>query len=51
MFSMAFNSGQLGPLVREFGLTEAAIAAADKGNMQDFVQVNNIIFNLSKLNY
>jgi len=38
MFSMAFNSGQLGPLVREFGLTEAAIAAADKGNMQDFVQ-------------
>ena len=39
MFSMAFNSGQLGPLVREFGLSEAAIAAADKGNMQAFVQV------------
>eukprot|EP00088_Acartia_fossae_P027829 TRINITY_DN2859_c0_g1_i1.p1 TRINITY_DN2859_c0_g1~~TRINITY_DN2859_c0_g1_i1.p1 ORF type:complete len:424 (-),score=188.89 TRINITY_DN2859_c0_g1_i1:279-1550(-) len=39
MFSVAFNSGQLGPLVREFGLSEAAIAAAEKGNMQAFVQV------------
>jgi 26S proteasome regulatory subunit N13 len=38
MFSMAFNSGQLGPLVREFGLSDSAIAAADKGNMQAFVQ-------------
>ena len=40
MFSVAFNSGQLGPLVREFGLSEAAIAAAEKGNMQAFVQVS-----------
>ena len=39
MFSVAFSSGQLGPLIREFGLSTAAISAADKGNLQAFVQV------------
>jgi len=38
MFSMALQSGQLGPLVREFGLGEAAGAAADKGDLLVFFQ-------------
>jgi len=38
MFSMALQSGQLGPLVREFGLGEAATAAANQGDMLAFVQ-------------
>jgi len=38
MFSMALQSGQLGPLVREFGLGEAATAAANQGDMLAFVK-------------
>merc|ERR1719312_2076213 len=38
MFSMALSSGQLGPLVREFGLGEEAATAAAKGDMGAFVQ-------------
>merc|ERR1712241_320817 len=38
MFSMALSSGQLGPLVREFGLGEEAAAAAAKGDMGAFVE-------------
>ena len=38
MFSMALSSGQLGPLVREFGLGEDAAAAAAKGDMGAFVK-------------
>jgi len=38
MFSMALQSGQLGPLVREFGLGETAGAAADQGDMLAFVK-------------
>jgi len=38
MFSMALQSGQLGPLVREFGLGEAATTAANQGDMLAFVQ-------------
>ena len=38
MFSMALSSGQLGPLVREFGLGDAAAAAASQGDMLAFVQ-------------
>lgn len=38
MFSMALGSGQLGPLVREFGLGEAATVAASQGDMLAFVK-------------
>ena len=38
MFSMALSSGQLGPLVREFGLGEDAAVAAAKGDMGAFVK-------------
>jgi len=38
MFSMALSSGQLGPLVREFGLGEGAAVAASQGDMLAFVQ-------------
>jgi len=38
MFSMALSSGQLGPLVREFGLGDGAAAAAGQGDMLAFVQ-------------
>jgi len=38
MFSMALSSGQLGPLVREFGLGEEAATAAAKGDMGAFVK-------------
>jgi len=38
MFSMALSSGQLGPLVREFGLGEEAAAAAAQGDMEAFVK-------------
>jgi len=38
MFSMALSSGQLGPLVREFGLGDDAAAAAAKGDMGAFVK-------------
>merc|ERR1712179_564622 len=37
-FSMALSSGQLGPLVREFGLGEEAATAAAKGDMGAFVK-------------
>eukprot|EP00092_Neocalanus_flemingeri_P001767 GFUD01001885.1.p1 GENE.GFUD01001885.1~~GFUD01001885.1.p1 ORF type:complete len:393 (-),score=182.01 GFUD01001885.1:175-1353(-) len=38
MFSIALSSGQLGPLVREFGLGEDAATAAAKGDMGAFVK-------------
>jgi len=38
MFSMALQSGQLGPLVREFGLGDSAGAAADQGDLLAFFQ-------------
>merc|ERR1719397_347142 len=38
MFSMALSSGQLGPLVREFGLGDEAAAAAAQGDMEAFVK-------------
>jgi 26S proteasome regulatory subunit N13 len=38
MFSMALQSGQLGPLVREFGLGDTAAAAAAQGDMLAFVK-------------
>ena len=38
MFSMALSSGQLGPLIREFGLGDEAAAAAAKGDMEEFVK-------------
>merc|ERR1712240_840950 len=38
MFSMALSSGQLGPLIKEFGLGEEAAAAASKGDMGAFVK-------------
>eukprot|EP00088_Acartia_fossae_P018640 TRINITY_DN20763_c0_g1_i1.p1 TRINITY_DN20763_c0_g1~~TRINITY_DN20763_c0_g1_i1.p1 ORF type:complete len:361 (-),score=137.53 TRINITY_DN20763_c0_g1_i1:99-1181(-) len=38
MFSMALSSGQLGPLIREFGLGEDAANAAAQGNMEAFVK-------------
>jgi len=38
MFSVALQSGQLAPLVREFGLGDDAIAAAAQGDMDAFVR-------------
>lgn len=38
MFSMALQSGQLGPLIREFGLGEKATEAATNGDMAAFVK-------------
>merc|ERR1712133_164477 len=38
MFSMALSSGQLGPLIREFGLGDEAAAAVAQGNMEAFVK-------------
>jgi len=38
MFSMALQSGQLGPLIREFGLGEKATEAATNGDMEAFVK-------------
>jgi len=38
MFSMALSSGQLGPVIREFGLGDEAAAAAAKGDMEEFVK-------------
>jgi len=38
MFSMALSSGQLGPLIKEFGLGDDAAAAAAQGDMEAFVK-------------
>ena len=38
MFCMALSSGQLGPLIREFGLGYEAAAAAAQGDMEAFVK-------------
>merc|ERR1719216_179151 len=38
MFSSGLQSGQLGPLIREFGLGDAAVAAASAGNMEAFIK-------------
>ena len=38
MFSAALESGQLGPLVQQFGMNSEAVAAANAGNMEEFVK-------------
>ena len=38
VFSMALSSGQLGPLIKEFGLGDEAAAAAAQGDMEAFVK-------------
>ena len=38
LFSTGLQSGQLAPLIREFDLGDAAVAAASSGNMEDFVK-------------
>merc|ERR1712029_731025 len=38
MFSSGLQTGQLAPLIREFNLGEAAIAAATKGDVEAFVK-------------
>merc|ERR1712158_164038 len=38
MFSSGLQSGQLGPLIREFGLGDGAVAAASAGNMEAFIK-------------
>ena len=38
LFSSGLQTGQLAPLIREFNLGDAAIDAATKGNMEDFVK-------------
>lgn len=37
-FSHALQSGQLGPLVQQFGLPELCVVAANKGNFEAFVK-------------
>lgn len=37
-FCMAFQSGQLGPLVSQFGLNQACVDAANNGNLEAFVR-------------
>jgi hypothetical protein len=38
LFSSGLQSAQLGPLIREFGLGDAAVAAASAGNMEAFIK-------------
>ena len=38
LFSSGLQSAQLGPLIREFGLGDAAVAAATAGNMEAFIK-------------
>lgn len=38
VFSSALSSGQLGPLVTEFGLSSSVSTAAATGNMQTFAE-------------
>jgi 26S proteasome regulatory subunit N13 len=38
LFSSAFQSGQLAPLIREFSLGEEAVTAATSGDMEAFVK-------------
>ena len=37
MFSAALQSGQLGPLIQQFGLGSEAVEAAQKGDMEAFI--------------
>lgn len=37
-FCMAFQSGQLGPLMSQFGLSQACVEAANVGNLEAFVR-------------
>lgn len=37
-FSSALQTGQLAPLIRNFGLGDEATAAATSGNMKDFIK-------------
>lgn len=37
-FCVALQSGQLGPLMSQFGLNQACVEAADMGNLEAFVQ-------------
>ena len=41
LFSSGLQSGQLGPLINEFGLGDAAVAAASSGNMEAFIKAVN----------
>jgi len=41
LFSSGLQSGQLGPLINEFGLGDAAVAAASAGNMEAFIKAVN----------
>lgn len=41
LFSSGLQSGQLGPLINEFGLGDAAVAAASTGNMEAFIKAVN----------
>ena len=38
IFSSALQSGQLGPLMRQFGLSNTCVLAADNGDMEAFVK-------------
>ncbi|XP_015916030.1 proteasomal ubiquitin receptor ADRM1-A isoform X2 [Parasteatoda tepidariorum] len=38
MFSAALQSGQLGPLMQQFGMTTEVVAAANSGDMEAFVK-------------
>ena len=37
VFSAALQSGQLGPLIQQFGLGTEAVEAAQKGDMEAFI--------------
>ncbi|XP_027196143.2 regulatory particle non-ATPase 13 [Dermatophagoides pteronyssinus] len=37
-FSHALQSGQLGPLIQQFGLPESCVTAANKGNFEEFIK-------------
>lgn len=38
LFSNAISSGQLGPIISQFGLGSEAVAAAQKGDMKAFIK-------------
>ena len=46
MFSMALSSGQLGPLIKEFGLGDEAAAAAAQVGAAVLFKLSNDLINL-----
>ncbi len=46
-FSVALQTGQLGPVLAQFGLPEEAITAANEGDIQAFAEAMEKYYNKS----